>query len=138
MSWQYEELCESLASMLESQTNDSVALLQQVEQLKSVSNHEHNNNISPTKPICGQDYHDCISFLQSVLSQGSQLTQMSSQISELELACDRRQSKLAQVEESLLQERSKVQQLEGELATIDIVKEGLGKELDKVIMGADH
>ena len=72
------------------------------------------------------------------MSQGSQLTQMSSQISELELICDRRQSKLAQVEESLLQERSKVQQLEGELATIDIIKEGLGKELDKVIMGADH
>ena len=47
MSWQYEELCESLASMLESQTNDSVALLQQVEQLKLVSNHDHNNNISP-------------------------------------------------------------------------------------------
>lgn len=72
------------------------------------------------------------------MSQGSQLTQMSSRISELELTCDRRQSKLAKVEESLLQERSKVQQLEGELATLDIVKEGLGKELDKVIMGADH
>ena len=72
------------------------------------------------------------------MSQGSQLTQMSSQISKLELTCDRRQSKLAKVEESLLQERSKVQQLEGELATLDIVKEGLGKELDKVIMGADH
>lgn len=51
MSRQYEELCESLASMLESQTNDSVALLQQVEQLKSVSNHDHNNIISPTKLI---------------------------------------------------------------------------------------
>ena len=37
--------------MLESQTNDSVALLQQVEQLKSVSNHDHNNIISPTKLI---------------------------------------------------------------------------------------
>lgn len=71
-------------------------------------------------------------MLQTVLSQASQLTQMSSQISELESACDRRQSKLAKVEESLLQERSKVQQLEGELATMDIVKEGLGKELDKV------
>ena len=31
-----------------------------------------------------------------------------------------------------MQERSKVQQLEGELATLDIVKEGLGKEVDKV------
>ena len=78
--------------------------------------------------------HNDVSFhvLQTVLSQASQLTQMSSQISELESACDRRQSKLAKVEESLLQERSKVQQLEGELATMDIVKEGLGKELDKV------
>ena len=75
-----------------------------------------------------------ISFyvLQTVSSQASQLAQISSQISDLESTCDRRQSKLAQVEESLLQERSKVQQLEAELATLDIVKEGLGKELNKV------
>ncbi len=57
---------------------------------------------------------------------------MSSRINDFQSTCDRRQSKLAQVEESLLQERSKVQQLEGELATLDIIKEGLGKELDKV------
>jgi hypothetical protein len=57
---------------------------------------------------------------------------MSSRINDFQSTSDRRQSKLAQVEESLLQERSKVQQLEGELATMDIVKEGLGKELDKV------
>lgn len=75
--------------------------------------------------------------MQTVSSQASQLTQMSSQISDLESTCDRRQSKLAQVEESLLQERSKVQQLEGELATLDIVKEGLGKEVDKVHENCD-
>ena len=75
--------------------------------------------------------------MQTVSSQASQLTQMSSQIGDLESTCDRRQRKLAQVEESLLQEWSKVQQLEGELATLDIVKEGLGKEVDKVHENCD-
>lgn len=92
-------------------------------------------------------YHASLHVLQTVSSQVSQLTQMSSQISDMESTCDRRQRKLAQVEESLLQERSKVQQLEAELSTLDIVKEGFGKELDKVheprpiiVMGliADH
>ena len=71
-------------------------------------------------------------ILQTMSNQASRLTQMSSQIRDLESSCDRRQRKLAQVEETLMQERSKVQQLEAELATLDIVKEGLGNELDKV------
>ena len=74
----------------------------------------------------------CLSLLQTVSNQANQLTKMSSQISDLESTSDRRQGKLAQVEETLVQERSKVQQLEAELATLDIVKEGLGNELDKV------
>ena len=34
--------------------------------------------------------------------------------------------------EALQQERSKVKQLEGEVVTVDIVREGMGKELEKV------
>lgn len=128
---QYEELCESLASVLESQTNDSVALLQQVQQLKSVSDCDRIQLNLADQGLCVYD-HVSFYVLQTVSIQASQLTQLSSQIRDLESTCDRRQSKLAQIEETLLQERSKVQQLEGELATLDIVKEGLGKELDKV------
>ena len=51
---------------------------------------------------------------------------------ELESTCNTQRRQLAQLEETLGQERLKVQQLEAELATVDIVKEGLGNELDKV------
>ena len=67
-----------------------------------------------------------------MLSQESQLSEISSRLSELESTGDRQQRKLAQALETLQQERSKVQKLEAELATLDIVKEGLGNELEKV------
>ena len=71
-------------------------------------------------------------LVQTTSSQADQLAQTLSNIRDLESACERRQRKLAHAEEELAQERSKVQQLEAELATSDIVKEGLGSELDKV------
>lgn len=42
------------------------------------------------------------------------------------------QSQLAEVEEALEHEKTKVKQLEGELVTHTMVKEGLGQELEKV------
>ena len=42
------------------------------------------------------------------------------------------QSQLAEVEEALEHERTKVKQLEGELVTHTMVKEGLSQELEKV------
>ena len=67
-----------------------------------------------------------------MLSQESQFSEISSRLRELESTGDRQQRKLAQMQEALQQERSKVQNLEAELAILDVVKEGLGNDLDKV------
>ena len=65
-------------------------------------------------------------------SQSDQLNETLSKISELKEVCEKRQRKVGEKEEELAQERSKVQQLEAEMATLDIVKEGLCSDLDKV------
>ena len=59
------------------------------------------------------------------------------QVQQLELERSTLQQHLGDAQEDLKQERSKVTQLEGELVTVDVVKEGMYRELEKVCVRAD-
>ena len=55
-----------------------------------------------------------------------------SQIHQLQSEQRRLQEELVQVSEALEQERATVKQLDGELVTVNLVKQGMNSEIEKV------
>ncbi len=71
-------------------------------------------------------------LLQNVSRQQKESSSLSARLLELESEQASLQQQLSEVEEACGQERSKVSQLEGELISVDMVKDGMSRRLEKV------
>ncbi len=71
-------------------------------------------------------------LLQNVSRQQKESSCLSARLLELESEQASLQQQLSEVEEACGQERSKVSQLEGELISVDMVKDGMSRRLEKV------
>ena len=70
--------------------------------------------------------------MQGASSHGHNSSDWTSLLQQLEQEKAELREELREAGEALQQERSKVKQLEGEVVAVDIVREGVGKELEKV------
>ena len=73
-----------------------------------------------------------VCFLQVASRDEKDASRLSSHLTQLETTQEDLQRRLKMAEEELQNEGAKVAQLEGEIITIDIVREGMQKELEKV------
>lgn len=75
-----------------------------------------------------------VCLFQNVSRQQEKSVSLNTRLHRLEAECGRLQQQVSEAEEVLGQERSRVGQLEGELVSMDMVKDGLSREVEKVCM----
>ena len=73
-------------------------------------------------------------YLQRVSALNEDLTEQSSHAAQLESTCETLKKQVSTTEVSIDQESSKVKQLEAELMTADVMREGLSREVEKVLV----
>ena len=73
--------------------------------------------------------------MQSVSKERRELASLGSRLQREEAECATLKHQLAEAQEAVDQERSKVAQLEGELVSLEMVKDGMSRELEKVGLG---
>ena len=118
-------------------STNTVTVLQKVEQLAQVSelSVEKFQSHSQTILVWEQDIYLNNHFphnLQDVSKREEEVSVQTSQIHQLQSEQRRLQEDLVQVSEALEQERATVKQLDGELVTVNLVKQGMNSEIEKV------
>ena len=117
-------------------STNTVTLLQKVEQLAQVSCQWESVGLIPRPSWFGN--RTCILtncsliILQDVSKREEEVAVQTSQIHQLQSEQRRLQEELVQVSEALEQERATVKQLDGELVTVNLVKQGMNSEIEKV------